>query len=136
MVLWQLLFLIQNLEKLRIKYQIMLNILLLLNLINWHCLNFGPGSRRWTWEKMDPLKNRSKGLKLLPSFSSHMKDNVEVIHFHIKSRGVHGLVFIKITCEKCTTNLSVENCEKGFWTFYETSNVFLSRVLDLLSQNF
>ena len=32
-----------------------------------------------------------------------MKDNVERIHFHVKCRGVQGLVFVKITFEMCTT---------------------------------
>ena len=42
-----------------------------------------------------------------------MKDNVEVIYFHIKSRGVQGLVFAQIMFEKCTTNFYFENGELG-----------------------
>ena len=42
-----------------------------------------------------------------------MEGNVEVIQFHIKSRDVLGLVFVQITFEKCTTNLSFENKEVG-----------------------
>ena len=44
-------------------------------------------------ECSDPLKNRllgkrgPQGLKMLPFFSNNMKDNDEVIHFHIKRRG-------------------------------------------------
>ena len=40
-----------------------------------------------------------------------MKDNVEVIHFHIKSKGVQGLVLVQITFEKYTTNFYFENGE-------------------------
>ena len=40
-----------------------------------------------------------------------MEDNVEVIHFHIKRRGVQGLVFLQITFEKCTANLYFENAQ-------------------------
>ena len=45
-----------------------------------------------------------------------MKDNFKVIHFHIKSRGVQGLAFVEITCEKCTANLQSENGEVGIKT--------------------
>ena len=38
-----------------------------------------------------------------------MKDNIEVIDFHVKSRSVQGLVFVKITVEKCTTKYYLEN---------------------------
>ena len=44
--------------------------------------------------------------------SSHMEDNVEVIHFHIKSRDVQGLVFVQITFEKCNANLYSENAQR------------------------
>ena len=37
-----------------------------------------------------------------------MKDSVEVINFHINSRGVQGLVFVQIKFEKCTTNFYSE----------------------------
>ena len=40
-----------------------------------------------------------------------MKDNVGVIHFQIKVRGREGLVFVQITCEKCTKNFYFENDE-------------------------
>ena len=49
--------------------------------------------------------------KPLPFVSCHMKDNVEVIHFYIKRRGMQGLVFVQITFEKCTTNFYFENGE-------------------------
>ena len=42
-----------------------------------------------------------------------MKDNVEVIHFHIKSWGVLGFVFVQIMFENCTLNLYFENSEIG-----------------------
>ena len=45
-----------------------------------------------------------------------MKDNVEVIHFHIKSRGVQGFIFVEITFEKCTLNFCFENGEVGIKT--------------------
>ena len=38
-----------------------------------------------------------------------MKDNVKVIHFYIKSRGVQSLVFVQITFEEYTKNLYFEN---------------------------
>ena len=42
-----------------------------------------------------------------------LKDNAEVIHFHIKSRGLQGLVFVQIMFEKCTKNSYIENEEVG-----------------------
>ena len=48
---------------------------------------------------------------MLPLVSNHMKDNVEVIHFHIKSRGVQTLVFVQITSEKCTTTFCFSNLQ-------------------------
>ena len=50
-------------------------------------------------------------LQTLPLFLSDMKENVEVIHFHIKSRGVQGLVFVQITFKNCTLNFYFENSE-------------------------
>ena len=70
-------------------------------------------------KKTDPLKNGplrntgSHGLKTLSFFSSNMKDNVEVIHFNIKSRVVQGVVFVEITFENCTLNFYFENNEIG-----------------------
>ena len=40
-----------------------------------------------------------------------MKDNVEVIHFHVKYRGVQDLIFVQITCENCRLNFYFENSE-------------------------
>ena len=40
-----------------------------------------------------------------------MKDNVKVIHFHIKRRGVQSLVFVQITFEDRLTNFCCENGE-------------------------
>ena len=37
-----------------------------------------------------------------------MKDSLEVIHFHVKSRGTQGLVFVQITFERCTINFYFE----------------------------
>ena len=52
--------------------------------------------------KNGPLgKTKPQGLKTLSSFSSNTKDNIKVIHFHIKSRGVQDLVFVQITFENC-----------------------------------
>ena len=45
-----------------------------------------------------------------------MKDNVEVIYFHMKSRGLQGLVVVEITFEKVTTNFYFENGEVGIKT--------------------
>ena len=80
------------------------------------------GTRPWSWEKMEPLKNgpvgrsRPQGLKILSYVSIHIKDKVEVIHFHIKRRGVQSLVFAKITFEKCTTNFYFQNDKVGIKT--------------------
>ena len=79
-----------------------------------------------------------------------MKGNVELIRFHVKSRGVQDLVFVQITFEYCILNFHFENSEIDLkktianlhplfaWNvstylrifilnktcFYETSNVF------------
>ena len=53
-------------------------------------------------------KTGPQGLKTLSFFSSNTKGNVEVIHFHIKSRGVQGLAFVQITFENCTLNFYFE----------------------------
>ena len=53
---------------------------------------------------------------MLLFFSNHMKDNLEVMHFYIKSRGMQGLVFVQIWFEKCTTNFYFENGEIGIKT--------------------
>ena len=45
-----------------------------------------------------------------------MKDNVKVIHFHIKGRGVQGIVFVQITFEKYTTNFYFQNSQVGIKT--------------------
>ena len=72
-------------------------------------------SRTLDLRKTEPLKNglvRKSGpqcVKVLPFVSWHMKDNVKVILFHIKSRDVQGLAFVQITFEKCTTNLFFED---------------------------
>ena len=52
-------------------------------------------TRTLNLRKNGPLgKTGPHGLKTLPFFSSHMNENVEVIHFHINNRGVQGLVFV------------------------------------------
>ena len=53
---------------------------------------------------------------MLPFVSYHMKDNVEVIYFHMKSRGLQGLVVVEITFEKGTANFYFENGEVGIKT--------------------
>ena len=83
-------------------------------------------SPKWSWptdcrifwslisseRKNGPVgKTGPQGLKMLPIFSCHMKDNVEVIHLHIQHRGVQALVFVQITFEICTTNFCFENSE-------------------------
>ena len=45
-----------------------------------------------------------------------MKDNVKVIHFHIKGRGVQDLAFVQITFEKYTTNFYFQNSQVGIKT--------------------
>ena len=74
-----------------------------------HCLKTRRRPRLWTWEKTDRLKTVAKtgpyGLKSLSFDSCYMKDNVEVIHFHVKSRAVQSLLFVQIKFEKWTTNL-------------------------------
>ena len=68
--------------------------------ISRHYIKTGVRSGDWIWKKRGPLKNGHggkigpQGLKPLLFFSSHMKCNVEVIHFHIKSEIVQGLVFV------------------------------------------
>ena len=62
--------------------------------IFWNCSSFCASSQNQTqtW-KLDLRKNRllgktgPQGLKMLSFFSSNMKDYVEFIHFHVKSRG-------------------------------------------------
>ena len=57
--------------------------------------------------KPNPNPNHGKTgpqrLKRLPCVSSHMKDNVEVIHFNIRSKGEQGLVFVQKTFENSST---------------------------------
>ena len=48
---------------------------------------------------------------MLPFVSSDMKDNVEVIHFHIKRRGAQGIIFMRRTFEKRVTSFYFENDE-------------------------
>ena len=67
--------------------------------------------------KNEPVgKNRFQRLKPLPFFSSNMKNNVEVIHFHVKSRGAQDLVIVQITGEKCTANFYFKNGGVGINT--------------------
>ena len=82
----------------------------------------------------------------------NMKDNVEVIYFHVKRRGAQCFVFVQITSEKYNLNFYFENGKiDGFQfvffismerfcmlmhfyaasfsiktCFYETTNVFIS----------
>ena len=79
-------------------------------------------TRKWDWEKTDPLKSgpvgktRPRCLKMFPFVWCHMINNVEVIHFHIKLRGVQRLAFVQITLGKCTTNSYFENGKIGIKT--------------------
>ena len=59
-----------------------------------------------TWEiwnplKMDPIRNRIS------------RTMCRVIHFHMKSRGVQGRIFVQTIIEKCATNFCFENREVG-----------------------
>ena len=47
---------------------------------------------------------------------SHVKDTVEAIYFHIKSKGGQGLIFVQIMFKMWTTNLYFENDEVGIKT--------------------
>ena len=68
---------------------------------------------------MELLKNGPVGktgpqrLKTLLFVSSHMKENIEVTHFHIKERGVQSPVFVQITFQKCPTYFYFENGQVG-----------------------
>ena len=44
---------------------------------------------------------------------SYERNNVEVIHFHLKCVGVQGLIFVQIEFEKGTSNFYFENGEVG-----------------------
>ena len=84
-----------------------------------HRLKTGPRPGPWTWEKKDTLKNGSfrktvhQGLKMISFVSCLMKDNVKVIHFHIKSRSLQDLIFVQISFENYSTNFYFENAEVG-----------------------
>ena len=101
----------------------------------WHHLKTGrrPGTWPRTWEKTDTLKSgpvpktRTQGLKTLPFVSCHVKDNVKVIYFHIKSRGVQGLIFVQIPFEKYTTHFYFENGEVGVKTTITNLQPLLAR---------
>ena len=54
---------------------------------------------------------------MLSFVSGQTKDNIEVIHFYIKSRGVQGFVFVQITF-KVYTNVYFENSEIGIKTTF------------------
>ena len=79
-------------------------------------------TRNLDLRKNRPLKNGTvgkigpQGLNMLLFVSSHMKDNAEVIHFHIKNRGVKGHILVQIMFEKCTTNFLFWNVEVGIKT--------------------
>ena len=57
-------------------------------------------SRALDVRKNGPLKSRHQGVKMVPCVSWHMKNNVKVILFHIKSSCVQGFVFVQITFVK------------------------------------
>lgn len=72
-------------------------------------------------------KTRTQGLKTLPFVSCHFKDNVKVIYFYIKSRGVQGLIFVQIPFEKYTTHFYFENGEVGVKTTITNLQPLLAR---------
>ena len=55
-------------------------------------------------------------LWLWPEIQSSLLEILILIHFHIKSKSVQGLVFVQITFEKYTTNFYFENSEVGIKT--------------------
>lgn len=61
--------------------------------------------------KSTPPKNQ--GLKALGFGSCLMKENTEMIHFHIKSRVVQDYAFVQITFGKYTTNVYFEKGKSG-----------------------
>lgn len=75
-----------------------------------HRLKTGPGSGPWTWEKTDPLKTDPLEKPVTICLEWHMNRNVELIHFHMKSRGMQVLV-LGLTFKKCTIKLNFENGE-------------------------
>ena len=60
-------------------------------------------------KKHTQSKNRTSRSKIITIYPCHMKDNVKVINFKIKSKGVQDFGFIQITFEKHTTNFHFEN---------------------------
>ena len=73
-----------------------------------------PGPEKNRPPKKRPVgKTGPKRMKTLPFLSSHIKENLEVDHFYIKSRCVQGLVIEQITFEKCTTKFYFENGKLG-----------------------
>lgn len=59
-------------------------------------------TRTWTMDlskNVSVRKTWSQGLKTLLFVQCYRKDNVKMIHFHIKSRIVQGLVFVQIKFE-------------------------------------
>ena len=79
-----------------------------------HRLKSGPAPGPWTWRKNESLgKTRPQGLETLSFFSINVIDNVEVIHFHVKSRGLQGHAFVQIRFDNCTLNFYFENSEIG-----------------------
>ena len=72
------------------------------------------GTQTLDLRKNGPLgKTEPERLKTSPFFSSNMKDDVEVIHFHVKSSGVQDLIFVQITFENCHLNFYFENSALG-----------------------
>ena len=90
-------------------YNVCTRFLSFLKLLIILCIVPKPDPHHGSEKKQTCWKNRSQGLKTLSFFSSKMKDNVEVIHFHVKSRCVQDLVFVQITFENCLLNFYFEN---------------------------
>ena len=81
-----------------------MNLLIVFGIIEKPGPDRDPGPK----EKQAPWKNRTSKIK---SVAINIKDNVEVIPFHIKRRGVQGHVFVPIMLENCTLNFYFENGE-------------------------
>ena len=81
-----------------------------------HRLKAGPGRtldlrKNGLTIKRIRSKNQTSRSKTLSFVSCHMKYNVEVLYFQIKSRDVESLVFVQITFERCTINFYFKNGE-------------------------
>ena len=86
----------------------------------WNCSKFWASSKNRNPIGTQDLRKNGllektgpQGLQMLPFFSSNIKYNVKVIHFHVKRRGVKGHVLVPITFENCILNFFFENGKFG-----------------------